>query len=263
MLGGLPDWHRLDPSAEPEAIRRCLESFDPPVEAVAIPWREDLFLDSYYLPFERSGTDRAPIAVCIGEMRSKEELLIVMARPARERRLALLCVDSGSDDVEAPRRSVRPESCVTAVIDYLVELPGIDPNRIALIADGSPSSLIAKGVVMDGRVAAAVCDGGLWELWEHAQTASLPGYLGAIAPTPIVAAIRCPTLIPLLPGSGIDPVYAKDLLSSHQARDRRIAIADLAPQQSEMAPADSRIWAETTLNWVSRQLDGIQKIAER
>ena len=59
-----------------------------------------------------------------------------------------------------------------------------DAGRLAVLADGGPSSLVARGVALDGRVAAVVCDGGVWELWEHAHTPSSADRFG-IAPRPI------------------------------------------------------------------------------
>ncbi|MBI5130885.1 MAG: hypothetical protein HZA66_15700 [Rhodopseudomonas palustris] len=249
MLGGSAEAPEL-PGFPEAGIARYLKSFDPPGAVVAIPWRHDADLDGYYLPCSDAGTQPTPVIVGIGETYGKGALLTALARPARDRRLALLCVDLGSaGDTSVQRCAIRPESCVSAVVDYLVEQPEIDPARIAVIADGSPSSLVARGVAMDGRVAAAVCDGGLWEQWEHAQTTRLSSGLHAIAPRPIAASIRCPTLIPLRPDSGIDPAYARQLLANGRS-DRRnnISVADYAA-------TDAGTVAASILDWVDRQLN--------
>ncbi|WP_322514875.1 hypothetical protein SR870_17870 [Rhodopseudomonas palustris] len=248
MLGGFLDTFELRGSPGAQSTRRYLRSFDPPGRAVTIPWRDEADLRGYYLPAGGSDTKAAPAVVCIGETHSKDTLLAVMAAPARARGLALLCVDlSLAGAAPAPRGSVRLESCVSAIIDDLAERPGIDPTRIAVVADGSPSSLVARGVAMDGRVAAAVCDGGLWELWADAHGAS-SGCCAALPPMPIAAMIRCPTLVALRRDGGIDPAHARRLLAGRPGSHRSdFVVADCAGADAEMAP-------ETILGWVGRRL---------
>jgi len=248
LLGGFPERSDLQGSVE-AGVARYLSSFDPPGVVVAIPWRQDADLQGCYLPCGGAGSERSPVVAGIGEMHGKAALLTALAGPARDRRMALLCVDVGAAaDASARRCAIRPESCISAIVDYLAEQPEIDPARIAVIADGSPSSLVARGVAMDGRAAAAVCDGGLWELWEHAQTTRLSSGLHAIAPKPIAASIRCPTLVPLRADDGIDPAYARQLLSNGRSdRPDNISVA-------EYTAADPGTAAGAILDWVGRQL---------
>ena len=44
----------------------------------------------------------------------------------------------------------------------------VDADRIAILADGWGSSFVARGIAFDDRFAAAVCDGGIWDLHERA-----------------------------------------------------------------------------------------------
>ena len=151
--------------------RRYIACSRPAGEVVEIPWLEDHALEGYFLPAPSS--NRAPVVVCMGEPgHRKEEYLSKVARHACERGMSLLAVDllgSGAcvkfDDVVG-----RPdlETSVGYVMDYLVTRNDIDERRIAILGDGSGSSFVARGVVLDNRFAAAVCDGGIWDMHERA-----------------------------------------------------------------------------------------------
>jgi dienelactone hydrolase len=60
------------------------------------------------------------------------------------------------------------ETSIGRCVDYLIERGDIDERRIGILGDGTGSSFIARGVALDQRVAAAVCDGGIWDLHERA-----------------------------------------------------------------------------------------------
>ena len=157
------------------AMRACARGYiaysSPAGEVVKIPWLEDHALEGYFLPAPAS--DRAPVVVCMGDPgHRKEEYLSKLARHARERGMSLLAVDllgSGAcakfDDVVS-RSDL--ETSVGHVVDYLTTRSDIDEGRIAILGDGSGSSFVARGVVLDGRFAAAVCDGGIWDSHERA-----------------------------------------------------------------------------------------------
>ena len=60
------------------------------------------------------------------------------------------------------------ETTIGHIMDYLVERDDVDEHRIAILADGWSSSFVARGIAFDDRFAAAVCDGGIWDLHERA-----------------------------------------------------------------------------------------------
>jgi Esterase FrsA-like len=157
------------------AMRTCARSYiacsSPAGEVVEIPWLEDHALEGYFLP--APGFKRAPVVVCMGDPgHRKEEYLSKVARHARERGMSLLAVDLLGSGASAKFDEVvgRPdlETSVGHVMDYLTTRNDIDERRIAILSDGSGSSFVARGVVLDGRFAAAVCDGGIWDAHERA-----------------------------------------------------------------------------------------------
>lgn len=166
-------------------LRHFLAKLTPQGETVVIPWLEERSLEGFYLPVTSHGANAHPVVVCIAETRrTKEEILSLVLRSARQRGMALLCVDLPD---EAPSPRVAAETGITAALDYLIESRGTDPARIAVIGDGSPSSLVTRGIALDGRAAAAVCDGGLWDLWAARQTDACGAGLGMVQAAPPAA----------------------------------------------------------------------------
>jgi hypothetical protein len=93
-----------------------------------------------------------------------------MARYARDRGIWLLAADLLVSDAEAKFEEVVGrtdlESAVGYMMDYLATRDDVDNSRIAILGDGS-GSFAARGVALDDRFAAAVCDGGIWDLQER------------------------------------------------------------------------------------------------
>jgi hypothetical protein len=187
-----------------ENMRRCATNFiryrNPPGEVVQIPWLDGYPLEGYFLP-AGNGADSAPAVICIGEPgQRKEQYLYKVARYARDRGISLLAVDllgAGSGEVFAEvvgRSDI--ETAVGHIMDYLVARDDVDQRRVAILADGSSSSFVARGIAFDDRFAAAVCEGGIWDLHERAFLRSRLGQLDANPGVSRVARnIKCPVLI--------------------------------------------------------------------
>jgi dienelactone hydrolase len=188
------------------SMRRCAASFlkhrNPPGEVVSIPWPSAYPLEAYFLP-PRSAGGRAPAVICIGEPgQRKEEYLYKTARHADERGMALLAVDllgTGAGDAfeDIVGRSDL-ETAIGHVMEYLVQRDDVDESRIAILGDGGGSSFVARGIAFDDRFAAAVCDGGIWDLHERSFLQDRFGHSGRAVPLSRAARnIRCPVLIPV------------------------------------------------------------------
>jgi dienelactone hydrolase len=151
--------------------RNYLRYRRPAGEVVQVPWPSGYPLEAYFLPAPDAGA-RAPALICIGEPgQRKEEYLYKIARYASERGLSLLAVDLFGAGINAQFDQVvgRPdlEGTIGHIMDHLVERDDIDAERIAILADGWGSSFVARGIAFDDRFAAAVCDGGIWDLHER------------------------------------------------------------------------------------------------
>jgi dienelactone hydrolase len=183
--------------------RRYLERRTPPGEVVEIPWLSSYPLEGYFLPAPAAAA-QAPVVICIGEPgHRKEEYLYKTARYVRDRGMSLLAVDLLGSDNGAQFESVvgRPdlEMAVSYIMDYLTTRDDVDKRRIAILGDGS-GSFVARGVALDHRFAAAVCDGGIWDLQERAFLAKHMAPLDAGIPASLISNriapnLKCPILI--------------------------------------------------------------------
>ncbi|PZA11142.1 hypothetical protein DNX69_17680 [Rhodopseudomonas palustris] len=236
-------------------LRHYLENLRPQGETVAIPWLEGRSLEGFFLPVGSLGADAAPVVVCIAETRrTKEEILSLVLRSARQRGMSLLCVDL-PDDAAAARSG--PATAITAILDYLIDCRGIDRTRIAVIGDGSPSSLVTRGIALDGRVAAAVCDGGLWDLWASRQTDASGAALGMMPGCTRPPAVTCPLLVPLRAGDGIEPGHARHLLDQHYPGNREILLKVFGETSNAPWTADGYdlvLVADFVFDWLSQRL---------
>src|SRR5215213_6313912 len=191
------------------AMRACAQRYiahlKPAGEVVEIPWLEGHALEGYFLP-ALTASARTPVVVCMGDPgHRKEEYLFKVARYARERGMSLLAVDllgagiGAEFDEVIGRRDL--ESSVGHVMDYLTTRDDVDEHRIAILGDGAGSSFVARGVALDNRFAAVVCDGGLWDMHEHAFLMNRfsrdgAGSMGIEAAWP-GRRFHCPVLIPV------------------------------------------------------------------
>jgi dienelactone hydrolase len=189
-----------------ECARRFVAARSPAGDTVTIPWVEGHALQGYFLPAP-AANGRAPTVICIGEPgHRKEEFLFKLAPHARERGFAMLALDllggQRDDYVDVLLRRRDLESSIASVMDYLETRSDVDFDRVAIVADGWGSSLVARAVSQEPRLAAAVCDGGLWDLHERSFFASrfAMSDLG-IVPVPqstlIAGSVDCPVLITL------------------------------------------------------------------
>lgn len=166
-----PDKQRAAISAMRECAANYLRHREPRGEIVSIPWLSEYALQAYYLP-ARATKDPSPVVICVGEPgHRKEEYLSKLARHAFERGISLLAVDVLGDGTGLPFEKVarrhKLELAIEPVMDYLVGRDDVDADRIAILGDGWSSSFVARGIAFDPRFAAAVCDGGIWDLHEQ------------------------------------------------------------------------------------------------
>jgi len=92
------------------------------------------------------------------------------------------------------------EMTIGFIMDHLVERQDVDSSRVAILADGWGSSFVARGIAFDDRFAAAVCDGGIWDLHERDFLAGRARFLAEF-PSPdvylsrVARNINCPVLV--------------------------------------------------------------------
>jgi dienelactone hydrolase len=189
-----------------DSMRQCARDYlqyrNPRGEVVVIPWLSGYPLEAYFLPAGPAEVPR-PALICVGEPgQHKEEYLYKVARYAGERGMSLLAVDLLGSGPEARFEQIVGRSdlemTIGHIMDYLVERDDVDRGRIAILADGWGSSFVARGIAFDDRFAAAVCDGGIWDLHERAFVAGRTPFEAEFLRRGISRAarnIKCPVLI--------------------------------------------------------------------
>jgi dienelactone hydrolase len=242
--------------------RRYLEHRTPAGEVVAIPWLSNYPLEGYFLPAPAASA-QAPVVICIGEPGSrKEEHLYKTARYARDRGMSLLAVDLLGPDNGARFDKVVGRSdlemAVSHILDYLTSRDDVDEHRIAILGDGSNSSFVARGVALDQRFAAAVCDGGIWDLQERAFLA------GRIAPRDarhacdrVARNLSCPVLITVGEHGWLEADHVmllfKQLKRDHQ--DITLKIFTAAETAASQGHSDNPTLAnEFIFDWIADRL---------
>jgi len=249
-----------------ECARRYLTARAPGGEVVTIPWVEDHALQGYFLPASSSG-GRAPTVICIGEPgHRKEEFLFKLAPHARERGLSMLALDLlGTErddytDTLLQRRDL--ESAIASAMDYLETRGDVDFDRVAIVADGWGSSFVARAVLQEPRLAAAVCDGGLWDLHERSFFASRFAMSDlSIVPVPhtplMASSADCPVLITLGEDGWLKADRARQIVQKSQfgSTDIVLKVFTAAETGAAQAHADNPSLAnEYIFDWLETRL---------
>jgi dienelactone hydrolase len=220
-----------------QGIRKCAHLYlghsTPAGEIVDIPWLDGYALEGYFLP-PRNPRGRSAVVICMGEPgHRKEEYLCKSARYALERGMSLLAVDLLGPDggLRFDRIVGRSdlETAVRSVMDFVLARHDVDESRIAILGDGGGSSFVARGIAHDPRFAAAVCDGGIWDMLEQkflngrlssrdAPDALRSGYIG------VAQTLKCPVLVTLGAHGWLEPGMVEKLMRQLKASQQDISL---------------------------------------
>jgi dienelactone hydrolase len=246
--------------------RRYLQHRTPAGEVVEIPWLSGYPLQGYFLPAPAASA-QTPAVICMGEPgHRKEEFLYKTARYARDRGMSLLAVDLLGSDNGAQFENVVGRSdlemAVGLVMDYLTLRDDVDERRIAILGDGSGSSFVARGVALDQRFAAAVCDGGMWDLQERAFLAerAVPHdacIAARIGCSRIARNIKCPVLVTVGEHGWLEAEHVRVLFEQLKTdqRDITLKIFTGAETADSQGHADNPTLAnEFIFDWIANRL---------
>jgi pimeloyl-ACP methyl ester carboxylesterase len=182
-LYGAPVDPRLTATAAREraCFARFAELCDPPLAPVRVPF-EGRFLDGYLCPAQGSPaqgplatTEPRPTVIAVNGYDSNvHEMYWAHALPANRRGYHCLLVDGPGQGLALVGQGLvmRPdwETVLRPVVDHAVTLPGVDPDRLAVIGWSFGGYLAPRGVSGEPRVAALVADPGQWDLLDNIRT---------------------------------------------------------------------------------------------
>lgn len=237
-LAAAADFDSFDEDIEGllQSIRTCarlyLEHLIPGGEVVEIPWLDHYTLEGYFLP-SQDIRDRSAVVICIGEPgHRKEEFLCKTARYARDRGMSLLAVDLLGPDGGRRFAEVvgRPdlETAIGSVLDYLLTRNDVDETRMAIFGDGGGSSFVARGIALDQRLAAAVCDGGVWDLLERnflrRRMSSGEAVVTSSRAQSLAQTLKCPVLVTMGENGWLEADRVFDLIKQLRSNRQDISL---------------------------------------
>ena len=183
MLMGTPPDSRLVQSnvAQAEAFRRGAALLPVPPQIVRIPY-QDTTLPGYFFRAAPDPEPRATVILTGGYDGTAEELYFFNGAAALARGYHVLAFDGPGQGAALLQQGLvlRPdwENVVTPVLDYLLDQPGVDAGRIALIGLSLGGYLAPRAASAEHRLAACVADCGSYDLFDSALE-RIPGPLAA------------------------------------------------------------------------------------
>jgi dienelactone hydrolase len=159
-----------------ECYKACAALFDPPITPVEIPY-EHTTLPGYLHRPDRSNRRRPTLIMHTGFDGSAEEMHVSGARAAVERGYNVLAFDGPGQFGPLHREGLvfRPdwEKVVTPVVDFVLQQPGVDPKRIALMGVSLGGELAPRAAAFEKRLAALIANDGVYD-YGAAQMAAVP-----------------------------------------------------------------------------------------
>lgn len=204
------------------SIQRFGFSFKQKVERVQIGCSGQPQVMAYYLPPTRAELCY-PAVICISREDETAAMLLGRLLPVViGRGLSVLVVSH--ENVSGP--SAGQSEILSCCLDYLSMRSEVDGARIGIYGDGFSACLATDFVASSHRVAAAVCDGGVWKLARTLASVSWMTGTREIADENVVSAyrlrfvrqLRCPVLI-VAGGRGIVSVSEANRLQAECAAE--------------------------------------------
>ena len=256
-------WAQLYQTIE-ECSLAYLGALFPNGKPVEIPF-EDYSLCGHYLP-SSAASGKAPVVVCCGgPSDSKETQLLKFPKHALSRGLSLLVVDLPGQGAsllrnDVPRHDV--ESAISACVDYLIQRTDIDVGKVALYGDGLGGATASRAASLDKRFAAAVCDGGAWELRERMVVQDwLFGERDAEktggVPYHSVSPIQCPFLVMAGAHDYLERDEIRQLYRYHRDLGADVCLKIFSDEETGASHAQNdnpSIGAEFAFDWLADKL---------
>lgn len=179
-----------------------------------------------------------PAVICItSEGETRETLLARLLPIMIDRNMSILVVSHTDVSNDQCGHSDILSNC----LDYLASRRDIDAARIGVYGDGISAALATDFALSDRRVAAAVCDGGLWD-W--ARTQASIAWLSRTSDLPdqdarrsqLARQLRCPVLVVAGPGSSVCEAEAVKLQAD--CNDSRIDLELTMPPTASTPMGD-------------------------
>lgn len=215
--------------------------------------------EAFYLP-AGCPASCASAVICISREEETEATLLARLLPVVLGRGTSLLVVSHYAVSEWRGQA---QAILSSCLDYLSARPGVDAARIGVYGEGLSAALATDLAVFDGRIAAAVCDGGLWNWartrasigWMTGTTDVLDEELVSMRRSRVARQLKCPVLV-VAGGRGIVSVpEAIKLETDCTAARIDVELAMARTTQTSMGEFENFIAAdECIFGWLHRKL---------
>ncbi|WP_426411741.1 alpha/beta hydrolase family protein [Bradyrhizobium ganzhouense] len=217
-------------------------------------------LPAYYLP--AGGSDvRTPAVICISKEDETAAALLARLLPVAICRGLSILVVSHEDVSNYSNR--KPKFLLSCCLDYLSDQPQIDVTRIGIYGEGLSAAIATDFAASDRRIAAAVCDAGVW-IWARSmacvdwmtRTKDGPNEeMASTYRTQFLQKLRCPVLV-VAGGRGIISVPEAIKLKA-DCTARRVDLELIIPQMIQTPAGDVENFVasdDCIFTWLERKL---------
>ena len=156
-----------------DAFLKAAEFSKGRIKHVRIPY-ENTTLPGYFLTVDDSDQARPLLLVQTGLDGSAEDLyFIVGAQAVKHGYNCLIFEGPGQGEMVALQKlpfRYDWEKVVTPVVDFALNLPGVDPDRIALLAYSMGGYMAPRALAFEHRIRWGIVDGGVYSVFEGTMT---------------------------------------------------------------------------------------------
>jgi Esterase FrsA-like len=142
--------------------------FDPAFQPVQIPYAGS-WLPGYFLACDSSPSPRPTVIINNGSDAQNVDLYVFGGAAALERGYNALIFEGPGQGSMLFERQVAYradwQNVITPIVDWLVALPSVDPNRIALTGWSMCGCSVIQAAAYEHRLAAVVADPGVLDVW--------------------------------------------------------------------------------------------------
>lgn len=170
-----------------ESFLRAIK-FMPYIRTVEIPY-EGKKLPGYFLKSPCAKEEKPPLIIThVGFDGTGEELYFIFGKAAVEHGYNVLIFEGPGQGAALRKLDLhfRPdwEKVVTPVVDFAIEQPEVDPDRIALIGYSMGGYLAPRAAAFEHRLKACVANGGVYDFAKPAYASIGPEGLEALEKEP-------------------------------------------------------------------------------
>lgn len=189
-----------DVSARVERGIHKFRSLEQEVLPVQISCSDQADIPAYYLSAGQRDV-RAPAVICISREEETGATLLGRLLPVLVGKgVSVLAV---SHDHMANRWRGQANTMLSCCLDYLSVRSDVDGSRLGIYGEGLSAVLATDFAVADHRIAAAVCDAGLWNWarmmasvsWITTTADAMDEQIASARRSQLVRQLRCPVLV--------------------------------------------------------------------